>query len=108
MMELDLINAQLAQLMAVQIDPANLYQNPFSLYRRLTDTQRGVLDELTSEALAGLAMRDAAALLQVHMKVLDGLIKEGRAACSALGVPYPITAEGDESLKALLQAGWPD
>lgn len=36
MMELDLINAQIAQLMAVQRDPANFYQNPFSLYRHLT------------------------------------------------------------------------
>jgi predicted nucleotidyltransferase len=107
MMELDLINAQIAQLMAVQLDPANFYQNPFSLYRRLKPPQQALLDSLTDEALAGLAKRDTAALLAVHLKVLDSLMNEGRAACAALGVPYPISPEGDESLKALLAAGWP-
>ena len=61
MMELDLINAQVAQLMAVQIDPANFYQNPYSLYRRLRPDQQAILDALSDEALAGLARRDAAA-----------------------------------------------
>ena len=107
MMELDLINAQVAQLMAVQLDPANFYQNPFSLYRRLTVAQQALLDHLTDEALAGVAKRDAAALLVVHLKVVDSLIKEGRGACSSLGVPYPIGADGDETLKDLLVAGWP-
>jgi len=93
--------------MAVQLDPAHFYQNPFSIYRRLTPAQQGRLDALTSEALAGLAARDAAALLIVHLKVLDALIAEGRAACESLGVPYPITTEGDAGLRALLAAGWP-
>ena len=107
MMELDLINAQVAQLMAVQNDPANFYQNPFSLYRRLSPAQQVILDALTREALAGLAARDMATMLAVHLKVLDALVAEGRAACAAIGVPYPITDEGDAALRALLQAGWP-
>jgi hypothetical protein len=107
MMELDLINAQIAQLMAVQIDPANFYQNPFSLYRRLRPEQQAVLDTLSQEALNGLARRDAAAMLQVHLKVLDALVREGRAACDSLGVVYPITGEGDARLRGLLQRAWP-
>jgi hypothetical protein len=107
MMELDLINAQVAQLMAVQLDPANFYQNPFSLYRRLRPEQQQMLDALSAEALAGLARRDAAAMLDVHLKVLDALVREGRAACASLGVAYPITDEGDAKLRDLLQRAWP-
>jgi predicted nucleotidyltransferase len=107
MMELDLINAQVAQLMAVQIDPANFYQNPYSLYRRLRPDQQAILDALSDEALAGLARRDAAAMLEVHLKVLDALVAQGRAACAALGVAYPVTEAGDAALRKLLQDGWP-
>ena len=107
MMELDLINAQIAQLMAVQIDTGNFYQNPFSLYRRVSPDQQAVLDQLTSEALAALANRDTRAMLMVHLKVLDALVREGHAACAALGVAYPITEGGDAALNRLLQDAWP-
>jgi hypothetical protein len=107
MMELDLINAQLAQLMAVAADPANFFQNPFSLSRRLGDAERSQLDALTSEVLDGVARRDRAALLATHLRILDGLVREGRAACTALGVDYPISEAGDADLKQLLEEAWP-
>lgn len=107
MMELDLINVQVAQLMAVQIDPANFYQNPFSLYRRLNADQQAKLNDLTAEALTTLVKRDIRAMLAVHLKVLDALVREGRAACATLGVAYPITEEGDAKLRLLLQDAWP-
>ena len=107
MMELDLINAQLAQLMAVRHDPANFYKNVFSAPMLLTAPERELLAELTADALAALAARDAAALKLVHLRVLDALVAEGRAACAALGVDYPVTDEGEREVRALLEQSWP-
>ena len=107
MMELDLINAQIAQLMAVAHDPANFYKNPLAIQMALTDAERARLAALTSRALAALAARDATALKAVHLQVLDALIEQGRAACAALGVEYPISAAGDAQIRALLEGGWP-
>lgn len=107
MLELDLINAQVAQLMAVQLDPAHFYQNPFSLYRRVRPDQQAVLDHLTTRAIAALASRDLGEMLSVHLEVFDVLVSEGRSACAALGVDYPITETGDARLRRLLQDAWP-
>jgi predicted nucleotidyltransferase len=107
MMELDLINAQLAQLMAVRHDPANFYKNVFSAPMLLTPREREQLAELTADALAALAARDAAALKLVHLRVLDALVAEGRSACAALGVDYPVSDEGEREVRALLQRSWP-
>jgi hypothetical protein len=107
MMELDLINAQLAQLLALQRDPGHYYTNPFSLPRLLSPHQQAVLDDLTAEALTALHQRDLVALQAVHLRVYDGLVREGRAAAEALGIPYPITAAADAELRDLLVAEWP-
>ena len=107
MLELDLINAQLAQLMAVRHDPANFYKNPFSVQLLLTEAERERLARLTADALPALAARDVAALKLVHLEVLDALIAESRAACAALGVDYPVGSAGDRDLRALLERSWP-
>ncbi|HEY2710821.1 MAG TPA: nucleotidyltransferase domain-containing protein [Caulobacteraceae bacterium] len=107
MMELDLINAQLAQLMAVCHDAANFYRNSFSLPAVLTEAERAELDDLTTRALEALAAEDSGALKQVHLRLLDALVREGRAACAALDVDYPITEDGEREIRALLEAGWP-
>jgi len=107
MMELDLINAQLAQLMAVKADPASFFQNPFSLSRRLGDVERAELDALTAAVLDGVARRDRASLLATHLRILDALVREGRAACAALGIDYPISEAGDAGLRRLLEQAWP-
>jgi hypothetical protein len=107
MMEIDLINQQLAQLMAVQCDPENFYHNNFSLHRMLTAQQRAVIDELTARALAALTARDAAALKSVHLDVYDALLREGRAACAALDLPYPLGEAEERDLRRLLEREWP-
>jgi hypothetical protein len=73
----------------------------------LNADQQATLNDLTSEALATLAKRDTRAMLAVHLKVLDALVREGRAACAALGVAYPITEEGDAKLRRFLRNAWP-
>jgi hypothetical protein len=108
MMELDLINAQLAQLMAVRRDAANFYKNAFSVQLLLSPEEQALLAELTTEALAALAARDATALKHVHLRVFDNLAIEGRAACAALGVDYPIGDEAEQQVRALLERSWPD
>ena len=106
MMELDLINAQLAQLMALQSDPAHFYMNPFSFYRLLNEQQQVLLDRLTQRALVAATHRDAEALKEVHMEVYDALVREGRAACAALGAPYPLDAADERDLRDLLEREW--
>ena len=107
MMELDLINAQLAQLMAVGHDPANFYKNAFSLAPLLSDDERALLEELTRAALPALAARDVAALKPVHLRVLDALADAGRRACATLGVAYPIDAASERAVRDLIEASWP-
>ena len=105
--ELDLINAQLAQLMAVRRDPANFYKNPNALAPLLSDAERAQLDELTAAALDALAARDAAALKDVQLRIHDALVEAGRGACATLGVAYPIDAASERAVRELIEANWP-
>ena len=107
MMELDLINGQVAQLMAVRHDPANFYRNAFSVQLLLTPEEREQLAQLTADALAALSARDAAALKIVHLRVLDALVAEGRGACAALGVDYPVGEAAEREVRELLERAWP-
>jgi hypothetical protein len=105
--ELDLINSQIAQLMAVRRDPANLYKNPNSLALLLSDEERRQLADLTVAALAALAAKDAAALKPVQLRIHDALVEAGRGACSALGVAYPIAEANEQAVRDLIEANWP-
>ena len=105
--ELDLINAQLAQLMAVRRDPANFYKNPNSLAPLLSDAERAQLDGLTEAALDALAARDVAALKTVQLRIHDALVETGRGACATLGVDYPIDAASEQAVRDLIEASWP-
>jgi len=107
MMELDLINQQVAQLMAVRRDPANFYMNPFSFYRLLDCGQQAEIDALTGRALAAVSRRDPQALKAVHLDIFDALLREGRAACDALETPYPLGETEEADLRALLEREWP-
>jgi hypothetical protein len=107
MMELDLINAQLAQLMAVRHDTANFYKNSFSLAPLLTAEERELLAQLTADALSALVAQDAAALKPVHLRLLDALVARGKDACQALGVEYPISDEDEAEVRALIERSWP-
>lgn len=106
MMELDLINAQVAQLMAIQRDPGNFYMNPFSYYRLLDEAQQAEIDRLTRQALFAVSHRNSTALKEVHLDVYDALIHEGRAACARLGVPYPIGETEERDLRAHIDREW--
>lgn len=106
MMELDLINAQLAQLMAVQLDPGNFYKTPFSLYRLLDAKQQSEIDRLTHSALFAVTHRDSTALKEVHLEIYDALVREGRAACAKLGTPYPLKEVDERNLRTLLEREW--
>jgi len=106
MMELDLINAQVAQLMAIQNDPGHFYMNAFSYYRLLTQAQQAEINRLTQSALAAVTQRDATALKAAHLEVYDALIREGKAACAALGTPYPLNDTNERDLRALIDKEW--
>ncbi|HEY3800345.1 MAG TPA: nucleotidyltransferase domain-containing protein [Caulobacteraceae bacterium] len=105
--ELDLINAQVAQLMAVSHDPSNFYRNPNALAPLLTEAERAELDALTTDALAALIARDQVALKPVHLRIGDALVAHGKAACATLGVDYPISDESEAAVRALIERAWP-
>ena len=105
--ELDLINGQVAQLMAVTHDPAYFYRNPNSFEPLLTGDERAELAALTADALAALAARDLAALKPVHLRIQSALVGHGRAACAALGVDYPIGDESEAAVRELIERSWP-
>lgn len=105
--ELDLINRQIAQLMAVSHGAANFYKNPNALAQLLTDDERARLADLTDAALAALAARDVAALKAVQLRIHDALVEAGRAACATLGVDYPIEAASEQAVRDLIEASWP-
>jgi len=107
MMELDLINAQLAQLMAVRRDPANFYKNTYSLALALSQAERDELADLTAEALTALQAGDSAALKAANLRMMDAMDREGRAACARLGVDYPISDHGEREIRRLLDEAWP-
>ena len=106
-MDLDLINRQIAQLMAVSHDPANFYKNPNALAQLLTDDERDLLADLTDAALAALAARDAAALKAVQLRIHDALVEAGQGACATLGVDYPIDAASERAVRDLIETSWP-
>jgi len=96
-----------AMLLAVQHDPALLFHNRLSYPRLLRPAQRSLLDMLTSDLLAALARRDLAALQEVHLRINDAIVREGRAAYAALGKPYPGSEEGDAAIRAFYEHEWP-
>ena len=105
--ELDLINFQIAQLMAVSHDAANFYKNPNALAQTLTDDERAQLEALTADALAGLAAHDASALKALQLRIHDALVEAGQRACATLGVDYPIDAASERAVRDLIETSWP-
>jgi predicted nucleotidyltransferase len=106
-MQLDLINRQIAQLLAVSHGAGNFYKNPNALAQLLTDDERAELADLTDAALKALAARDVAALKGVQLRIHDALVEAGRAACATLGVDYPIDAVSERAVRDLIEASWP-
>ena len=107
MVELELVNDNLAMLMAAQIDPRLLFHNRLSYPRLLPSERRMQLDALTGDLLAALAQRDLMALRDVHLRINDMIVREGRAAYGALGMAYPGSEEGDAAIRAFYEREWP-
>jgi len=108
MCELELINDNLATLMAVQIAPVLLSKNRFSIPLLLRPEQQADLDELNAATTEALARRDLPALRDVHLRIQDALVREGRDALQSLGLPYPGTEEGDAGLREMYVRHWPE
>jgi len=106
-MILDLINRELALLMAVQASAQHIHTNPFSLSRQVSPAEAAELDALTAEALSALAAHDDGAMRRLHLRVFDALVREGRAACAAYAIPYPMDADADAALRDILATSWP-
>ena len=53
------------------------------------------------------AQRDLTALRDVHLRINDTIVREGRAAYSALGMAYPGSEEGDAAIRAFYEREWP-
>jgi predicted nucleotidyltransferase len=108
MCELEVINDNLASFMAARVDPGLLFKNRFTFTRLLPPEERAVLDTLTADLLAALAARDLSAVRAVHLRIDEAIVREGRAAYAALGLPYPGTEAGDAGILAFHAHEWPD
>jgi hypothetical protein len=107
MCELEVINDNLATLIAVQIDPQLLYKNRLVLSRLLPAERRQQLEDLTQMFVTAYAQRDLPALLAAHLAINAALVREARAAYAALGVLYPISEANDAALRAFYERDWP-
>jgi predicted nucleotidyltransferase len=105
--ELELVNDQLALLMAAQVDPALLFKNKFSLPRLLPPAQRDQIEALGTEIIRTHADRDLRAMRDVHLRITDAIFREGRAACTALDIPYPLTDAAEAAMTRLYVEAWP-
>jgi len=94
--------------MAVQIAPVLLSKNRFSIPLLLRPEQQADLDELNAATTEALARRDLPALRDVHLRIQDALVREGRDALQSLGLPYPGTEEGDAGLREMYVRHWPE
>jgi hypothetical protein len=108
MVELELINDYLVTFMAARVGPRLLFKNRHTVARLLPPEQQAELDALTRDLLAALHRRDLPALRDVHLRVNEVMVREGRAAFAALGLPYPGSEAGDAAIRAFSQRDWPD
>jgi predicted nucleotidyltransferase len=108
MVELELINDHLMVLMAAQVDPRLLFKNRLSVPRLLRPDQQAELEQLSERAASVCLRRDAAAMRAAHLAIQEALVREGRAACAALGIPFPLSADADASIRAFYLREWPE
>jgi hypothetical protein len=107
MVELELINEYLATFMAARVEPRLLFKNRLTVARLLRPEQQAELDSLTFDVLSALHSRDPAALRDIHLRINDVMVREGRAAFTRFGMPYPGTDEGDAAIRAFYEREWP-
>jgi hypothetical protein len=93
--------------MAAQVDPALLFKNKFSLPRLLPAAKRQQIEALGAEVLRAHAARDLPAMRDLHLRIIEALFREGRAACAALEIPYPLTDAAVAAMRRLYTEAWP-
>ena len=103
--ELTLIHNVIVPLMLVQHDARAFHRNAMTRERLLEEEQRAEVDALTREVLTALAARSPEASLQAHLRVVDVMGEQGRAACAALDLEFPEAAEREARL--LYEREWP-
>lgn len=107
MTELELVNDFIVALLIAQLEPRHLFKNRFSIPRHLPQEQRRFIEELGAEVTTACAARDLAALQRVHLRILDAIYREGRLACAAIAIPYPISADAETAIRRLYLEHWP-
>jgi predicted nucleotidyltransferase len=105
--ELRLINENLATLMAVRVYPRLLFKNPFTMPRLLPQEQQAELEAFSLALVEGVARRDLTALRDLHLRIFDAVVGEGKAALAGLGLSYPGTDAGDARTRAMYAQQWP-
>jgi hypothetical protein len=69
--------------------------------------QQELLASLSEAVVGALASKDVAAMRDAHIAIYTALLREGRAACAALGIPYPISDAGERDLLEFYRREWP-
>jgi hypothetical protein len=107
MTELMLVNDFLVAFMAAQIDARYLFKNRFSAPRLLAADQRDLVESLGDAIVRAAAARDRIALRDTHLRIVEALIREGRAAYTALGGECPLTDAAERALHEFYVRDWP-
>jgi hypothetical protein len=97
----------LVTMMAAQVDARLLFKNRFTVPRLLRPEQQAALDDLTREVVAAVAAGDLARMRQAHLHVNDVLLREGRAACAALDIAFPLDDAGADAIRSFYEREWP-
>jgi hypothetical protein len=108
MVELELVNDHLMVLMAVQVEPRLLFKNRLTVPRLLRPDQQDELTRLSERVASACLRHDLAAMRDAHLDIQEAMVREGRAACAALGIPFPLTATGDAAIRDFYVREWPE
>jgi predicted nucleotidyltransferase len=107
MTELLLVNDFLVAFMIAQVDPAHLFKNRFSIPRHLPEAKRREVETLGAAVAVAVAARDLPAMRDVHLRIVDAVLREGRAAYASLGLSYPMTGEQEQAIRRIYLDNWP-
>lgn len=105
--ELELINDHLMFLMAVQVNPRLLFKNRLTVPRLLRPDQQETLARLSEQTAFACLRRDMLTMREAHLAIQEATVREGRAACAALGIPFPLSESGDEAIRDFYLREWP-
>jgi hypothetical protein len=93
--------------MIAQVDPRHLFKNRFSIPRLLPEPKRREVEALGEAIIAAVAAGDLTAMRDIHLRIVDAVLREGRAAYKVLDLPYPMNDDQEQAIRGFYMRDWP-